>query len=182
MAFSIRRIVTGHDDKGRAVVSMDSVIPSRAGRFDDGTHVQELWQTDSLPPRQDGPDAVATRTLAVEGRMIRSYDGGWADVLAKRAEELIPPPAPRPARTDGVPGGRTIRAVGRARLRNQQHLAEDRVGRHRVLRARGAADGDLEGRDHDPLAVAGLHTHQLFPLDRARLQGVKHDVGCHHFS
>ena len=39
-------------------------------------------------------DAVATRTLAVEGRMIRSYDGGWADVLAKRAEELIPPPAP----------------------------------------------------------------------------------------
>ena len=61
MAFSIRRIVTGHDDKGRAVVAMDQVIDSRPGRFDDGTHVQEFWQTDSLPPRQDGGDAVARR-------------------------------------------------------------------------------------------------------------------------
>ena len=39
-------------------------------------------------------DAVATRTLAVEGKNLRSYDGGWADVIAKRAEELILPPAP----------------------------------------------------------------------------------------
>jgi quercetin dioxygenase-like cupin family protein len=62
MAFSIRRIVTGHNDKGRAVVSMDTVIDSRPGRFDDGTHVQEFWQTDSLPPQQDGGDAVAERT------------------------------------------------------------------------------------------------------------------------
>ena len=61
MAFFIRRIVTGHDDKGRAIVAMDKVIPFRAGRFDDGTHVQEYWQTDSLPPRQDGGDAVAER-------------------------------------------------------------------------------------------------------------------------
>jgi len=62
MAFSIRRIVTGHNEQGRAMVSIDSVIASRPGRFDDGTHVQEFWQTDSLPPKQDGGDAVAERT------------------------------------------------------------------------------------------------------------------------
>jgi quercetin dioxygenase-like cupin family protein len=62
MAFNIRRIVTGHDTDGKAVVSMDEVIASRPGRFDDGTHVQEFWQTDALPPRQDGGDAVAERT------------------------------------------------------------------------------------------------------------------------
>ena len=42
MAFSIRRIVTGHNEQGRAIVAMDNVIASRPGRFDDGTHVQ-LW-------------------------------------------------------------------------------------------------------------------------------------------
>jgi quercetin dioxygenase-like cupin family protein len=62
MAFQLRRVVTGHDARGKAVVSMDTVIASRAGRFDTGTHVQEFWQTDSLPPRQDGGDAVAERT------------------------------------------------------------------------------------------------------------------------
>ncbi len=49
-------------------------------------------------------DAVATRTLVVEGRMIRSYDGGWADVLARQAEELIPAPAPTPTKAKAGAG------------------------------------------------------------------------------
>ena len=91
MAFSIRRIVTGHDDKGRAVVSMDSVIPSRAGRFDDGTAVQEYWQTDSLPPRQDGGDAVATRAPVTPKpggsilRMLHIPPGAKGDELHRTA-------------------------------------------------------------------------------------------------
>ncbi len=95
MAFFIRRIVTGHDDKGRAIVAMDKVIPSRAGRFDDGTHVQEYWQTDSLPPRQDGGDAVAERAPVTPntGAKLHMNDGdimiqrgtlhGWANASHK---------------------------------------------------------------------------------------------------
>ena len=30
MAFNIRRIVTGHNDKGRAIVAMDKVITEKA--------------------------------------------------------------------------------------------------------------------------------------------------------
>jgi ATP-binding cassette subfamily F protein 3 len=36
-------------------------------------------------------DAVATRTLAVEGRRLRSYDGGWAEYVRARAERAAPP-------------------------------------------------------------------------------------------
>jgi ATP-binding cassette, subfamily F, member 3 len=42
-------------------------------------------------------DAVAERTLAIEDGTIRSYDGGWADLLRVRAERDAPPPAvPKP--------------------------------------------------------------------------------------
>jgi ATP-binding cassette subfamily F protein 3 len=44
-------------------------------------------------------DAVAERTLAIEDRTIRSYDGGWADLLRTRAErEAAPKPAPEAAK------------------------------------------------------------------------------------
>ena len=59
-------------------------------------------------------DAVATRTLAVEGRMIRSYDGGWADVLAKRAEELILPPAPAKQGAGATSAGKGAAALAAA--------------------------------------------------------------------
>ena len=91
MAFSIRRVVTGHDANGKAVVSMDSVIPSRPGRFDDGTHVQELWQTDSLPPKQTGGDAVAERTKVTPlpggsiVRMLHVPPGAKGDELHRTA-------------------------------------------------------------------------------------------------
>jgi ATP-binding cassette subfamily F protein 3 len=48
-------------------------------------------------------DAVAERTLAIEDRTIRSYDGGWADYVARRAEResvsvTAPAPEPKPRR------------------------------------------------------------------------------------
>ena len=91
MAFSIRRIVTGHNEQGRAIVAMDNVIASRPGRFDDGTHVQEYWQTDSLPPRQDGGDAVAERTPVTPKRdgsilrMLHIPPGAKGDELHRTA-------------------------------------------------------------------------------------------------
>src|SRR6201999_2096846 len=35
-------------------------------------------------------DAVAERTVAVEDHTLHSYDGGWADLVQKRAEDAAP--------------------------------------------------------------------------------------------
>ena len=43
-------------------------------------------------------DAVAHRTAAVENGTIRVYDGGWADLLQRRAELETPPEPPQPAK------------------------------------------------------------------------------------
>ena len=39
-------------------------------------------------------DAVAERTLAIEGGTIEAYDGGWADYVRVRDERVAPPPVP----------------------------------------------------------------------------------------
>jgi ATP-binding cassette subfamily F protein 3 len=41
-------------------------------------------------------DAVAERTLALEDRTIRSYDGGWAEYVRRRDERATPTPEPEP--------------------------------------------------------------------------------------
>ena len=50
-------------------------------------------------------DAVAERTLAIEDGGLRSYDGGWADYVRRRAELEAPPvpTEPRPAKTKPAP-------------------------------------------------------------------------------
>ncbi|MBA2643113.1 MAG: ABC-F family ATP-binding cassette domain-containing protein, partial [Actinobacteria bacterium] len=39
-------------------------------------------------------DAVPDRTVAIEDRRLRSYDGGWADLVRERSERAAPPPEP----------------------------------------------------------------------------------------
>ena len=48
-------------------------------------------------------DAVAERTLAIEGRELRSYEGGWADYVRARAERARPPEPPREPRKPREP-------------------------------------------------------------------------------
>src|SRR5262245_52324265 len=44
-------------------------------------------------------DAVAQRTLAIEGHQLNSYDGGWADYVRSREERVtVPEPPPLPER------------------------------------------------------------------------------------
>jgi ATP-binding cassette subfamily F protein 3 len=44
-------------------------------------------------------DATAERTVAIEGRLLRSYDGGWADLVRARSEaEEAAEPEPKPER------------------------------------------------------------------------------------
>jgi ATP-binding cassette subfamily F protein 3 len=54
-------------------------------------------------------DAVAHRTAAIEDGTVQTYDGGWADYQAARAERLQAqePPPPRKARKPSAPRART---------------------------------------------------------------------------
>jgi ATP-binding cassette subfamily F protein 3 len=54
-------------------------------------------------------DAVAHRLLAIEGRTLRSYDGGWAEYQRRRVEPEPVPAAPPPSREKpkAVPRGRS---------------------------------------------------------------------------
>jgi ATP-binding cassette subfamily F protein 3 len=50
-------------------------------------------------------DAIAVRTLAIEDGTIGSYDGGWADYIARRdarATAAEPRPTPKPKRAKAV--------------------------------------------------------------------------------
>lgn len=64
MSIEVRRVVTGHDSDGRAVVLSDgiarNVISARPG--------QErclLWMTDTLPVRNDGDEDMGDRVVGV---------------------------------------------------------------------------------------------------------------------
>jgi len=100
-------------------------------------------------------DAVAGRLLAVEGRTIASYPGGWADYArAQEAEPAPPPPAPKPKRDRAARPAKAAptalelveKEVARAEARVaelEQKLAAD-WGDMALLSAHRAAREDLE--------------------------------------
>jgi quercetin dioxygenase-like cupin family protein len=59
MAMTVRRIVTGHDETGRAVVASDDEIAGQPGR--PGVNRYEIWSTDSMPVDLSDEAAVAQR-------------------------------------------------------------------------------------------------------------------------
>jgi hypothetical protein len=56
MAFTSRRIVTGHDAQGKAIVEEDAVFDSVPGVMDKTLQGVFLWGTDSAPADAHGPD------------------------------------------------------------------------------------------------------------------------------
>jgi mannose-6-phosphate isomerase-like protein (cupin superfamily) len=61
---AIRRVVTTHDDTGKAVVLLDSVTPHKMARADTGIVAWQLWSTDSSPAQMKGK---ADRAAAIRG-------------------------------------------------------------------------------------------------------------------
>jgi hypothetical protein len=61
MALQIRRIVTGHDAKGRSIFIMDGDAPLPTGRTSAGTSVLDLWVTDGAPADNTGSADAADR-------------------------------------------------------------------------------------------------------------------------
>ncbi len=56
MAFKIRRIVTTHDARGKAVVGIDQLVQAKPGIMDKNVSNAFIWQSTSMPAETAGPD------------------------------------------------------------------------------------------------------------------------------
>src|SRR6059036_4028727 len=91
MALQIRRVVTGHDDKGRAVVKIDEVSKNLvSGR--PGATACVVWTTESFPVNNTGD--------ADEG--LRKVGTTLNNGTVFRVVEFGPGVAPRNHRTDSI--------------------------------------------------------------------------------
>ena len=63
---AVRRIVTGHDENGKAVVVMDGDAPN-VGRPDNrpGVEINNLWIMDDIPVRVHGPEETTDRKIGL---------------------------------------------------------------------------------------------------------------------
>lgn len=76
--YGIRRIVTGHDDNGKAIVEMDGIAPNYRVRPGAGFVSSLLWVTDETPARMDLRQDRADRQIGVppppNGSIFRTVD------------------------------------------------------------------------------------------------------------
>jgi quercetin dioxygenase-like cupin family protein len=91
MTLKIRRVVTGHDASGKAIVKIDeiakNVISSRPG-----ANSVVVWTTDTAPVNNDGQDDESTRKTGT------TLKGG----SVFRVVQFNPGVAPRNHRTDSI--------------------------------------------------------------------------------
>ena len=91
MAFQVRRVVTGHDDKGKAIVKIDEVITNtKTGR--PGAQVAAIWTTEKFPVNNDGQEDNALRAVGT------TLPGG----TVFRVVEFSPGVQARNHRTDSI--------------------------------------------------------------------------------
>jgi quercetin dioxygenase-like cupin family protein len=92
MALNVRRVVTGHDRNGKAVVRIDDVGANKQSARKNVTR-QDIWSTDDLPVIfvEDGEDKGARK-------MATTIKGG----SVFRVVEFLPGSTPRNHRTDSI--------------------------------------------------------------------------------
>ena len=73
MAHRVRRVITGHDANGKAIVQIDEVVSKlKEGR--PGAMVAPIWTTEGFPVNNDGQDDAAKRqvgTTLAGGTILR---------------------------------------------------------------------------------------------------------------
>jgi mannose-6-phosphate isomerase-like protein (cupin superfamily) len=78
MNHATRRVVTGHDDSGKAIIESDGIAPNVRVRKGAGFVGTLLWVTDESPARVDLRKDRADRTIAVappaNGSILRIVD------------------------------------------------------------------------------------------------------------
>lgn len=91
MALTVRRVVTGHDANGKAIVMIDEVVSNvRSSR--PGASVAPIWTTEKFPVNNDGHDDAAARQVGT------TLPGG----TVFRVVEFSPGVASRNHRTDSI--------------------------------------------------------------------------------
>jgi quercetin dioxygenase-like cupin family protein len=97
MSLRIRRVVTGHDKNGRAIVSIDEPVKNVA-QTRPGAEATVIWTSEGLPVNNDGSADTSTRkvgTTLENGTVFRVVSFG-------------PGVAPRNHRTDSIDYGTVI--------------------------------------------------------------------------
>ena len=91
MALKVRRVITGHDANGKAIVQIDEVVSKlKEGR--PGAMVAPIWTTEGFPVNNDGHDDAATRAVGT------TLPGG----TILRVVEFSPGVQSRNHRTDSI--------------------------------------------------------------------------------
>jgi quercetin dioxygenase-like cupin family protein len=91
MSLKLRRVVTGHDSSGRAVVTIDETM-TNAQTTRPGASANVIWTTDSIPADNSGTADAAVRPIGT------TLPGG----TVFRVIEFQPGVAPRLHRTDSI--------------------------------------------------------------------------------
>ena len=84
MAFQVRRVITGHDDKGRAVVKIDEICKHAFTGRPGATGIN-VWTTEGFPANNDGAEDAGLRkvgTTLPDGTIFRILE--FAPGLAAR--------------------------------------------------------------------------------------------------
>jgi quercetin dioxygenase-like cupin family protein len=91
MALKVRRVITGHDDTGKAIVMIDEIVSNvRQGR--PGAMVAPIWTTQGFPVDNDGLEDAAQRQVGT------TLPGG----TVFRVVEFSPGVQARNHRTDSI--------------------------------------------------------------------------------
>ena len=91
MSLNIRRVVTGHDEDGRAVILIDEVCKNVVSRRE-RHHSCVVWSTASFPVDNSGLEDESTRTVSAPG----------LEGTVFRIIKYEPGVAPRNHRTDSI--------------------------------------------------------------------------------
>jgi len=91
MSLQVRRVVTGHDPQGRAVVRIDETVKNVYSSRP-GISASVIWTTDTMPADNSGADDAGARKVGL------TLAGG----TVFRVIEFAPGAAPRVHRTDSI--------------------------------------------------------------------------------
>jgi quercetin dioxygenase-like cupin family protein len=98
MTLRVRRVVTGHDDNGKATVKIDEMVKNVVSPRP-GASAAVIWTTDTLPASNDGDADEGLRKTGT------TLPGG----SVFRVIEFSPGVAPRNHRTDSIDYGVVIK-------------------------------------------------------------------------
>ena len=98
MALNVRRVVTGHDQNGKAIVASDERIAGTASPTRPSISRVEVWSTDKMPVDNSEEAAAAQR----QGFVVRHNYVGSGQGTVIRVTEFAPGGAPFMHRTETV--------------------------------------------------------------------------------